>query len=66
MSTCAACRQRWARYFFKVPAVSVLDTLLKVPAGTRYVKLKVPRYFCRYFLNKVQKESTALYLLNFD
>ena len=24
--------QRWARYFFKVPAVPVLGTLLKVPA----------------------------------
>ena len=24
--------QRWARYFFKVPAVPVLGTLLKVPS----------------------------------
>ena len=45
--------QRWARYFCKVP---VLGTLLKVPAGTLYLKLKVPRYF----LKKVPK-STALY-----
>ena len=27
-------QQRWARYFFKVPAVPVLGTLLKVPAGS--------------------------------
>ena len=24
--------QRWARYFFKEPAIPVLDTLLKVPS----------------------------------
>ena len=50
-------RQRWARYFCKVPAVPALGTLLKVPAGTRYLKLKVTRYFCRYFLKKVPKRK---------
>ena len=55
----------WARYFFKVPSVPVLGTLLQVPAGTgtRYLKLKVPRYFCWYFYKKFQKESTALYFV---
>ena len=61
------CQQRWARYFFIVAAVPVFGALLKVPAGTgtRYLKLKVPRYFCRYFLKKFQKESTVLYFAEF-
>ena len=44
--------QRWARYFFKVPAVPVLEN---------------PRYFCRCFSKKFQKESrpTAPYFVDF-
>ena len=60
--------QRWARYFFKVPAVPVLGTLLKVPAVPVLENQKYRRQhrgtFVGTFENKFQKESTALYFVD--
>ena len=57
--------QRWARYFFKVPAV--LGTLLKVPVLGRLLEVKSTAVLLSVLFKKSSKKKVLLYiLLNFN
>ena len=54
--TTLTCVQRWARHCFKVPAVSALGILLKVPAVSVLENQNYRATFVGTFQKKLQKE----------